>query len=286
VTGPSDNAAFFTGADSGFLSLLDDLLSSLGGKVPGDFYVLDFGLDEAEVLTIKHRHPWAKTVSLPYEEHPQILHSFMYKSMLPQFVGGYDVYAWVDADIWFQDPSALEDLITLAPETEINLIAEAHPAYGAFEPVSAWLRDTYGAMFLPELAAEMAQKIPLNAGLFAAKGNSSLWSRWQAILIELLKDRAPGAVSDQGVLNYLIYKEGLAAGVLPAINNWMAHLAPPKWDTDLETLCPPGDNDQPIRALHLTADAKDMAYPVMCDGQTVETGFRYTDVRRNLRKVS
>ena len=286
MTGSNDKIALFTGADSDFLSLLDDLLSSLdgkaGGQVPGDFYVLDFGLTLDEVHGLKARHPWIKTVSIPYKEHERLLQANLYKTMLPQFVPGCDIYGWIDADIWFQDASALDDLINIAPDRELNIIAETHAAYSTHEAVTKWLNDTYGAMFVPEVAGEMADQTPLNAGMFAARGTSPLWTRWQAMMLERIEHLGPDLVTDQCVLNYLIYKEGIPTARLPAANNWMVHLAQPVWDADTQTLYAPGNLDEPLRAIHLTADAKTGTFPVRRDDEVVETGFRYSDVRQNL----
>lgn len=288
MTAAANNIALFTGADSGFLPLLDDLLSSLSspgsqsGRVPGEFYVLDLGLQGDEVAQIKSRHPWVKLVSIPYQEHPQMIQAFLYKTMLNQFVPDKEIYVWVDADIWFQDPGVLEDLVQMVPSHEIAIVEESHPSYGHQQIIDKWLSDTYGAMFKPEVAEALAKLPPLNAGLFAIKGSSNLLTRWQGLLLGLLKKMPTGMVSDQGMLNYLIRGESVPAHILPATNNWMVHRSQPIWDTDLEALCPPDDIGQPIRALHLTADAKDKICDAMRDGEVVQTTFRYADVRRNL----
>ncbi|MBN4046516.1 hypothetical protein JYU02_00795 [bacterium AH-315-P15] len=272
--------AIITGADSNYYSLLDDLLSSLRGQSYGDLFVLDMGLDEDQLDALSYRHDTAEFVSIPYKDNPQLVQSNLYKTKLPELVSGYDVYVWVDADIWFQDVSALADLIALSPEDMISLVPEVHPSYDFHENYVAWREATYGAMFKPKVSDALLKTTTLNAGLFAMRPSSPLWQAWGHLLAKLVGPGPRTTISDQGVLNYLLHMREVQYKALPAVNNWMTHLALPVWEPAKQALCTPDEARTVIRAIHLAANSKDKVFDFELGATRLRSSFRYSDVER------
>ncbi len=275
--------AIITGADSNYFSLLDDLLCSLGPQSYGDLFVLDMGLDEDQLDTLSFRCDTAEFISLPYKENPRLVHSNFYKTRLPELIPGYDIYVWVDADIWFQDASVIADLVALGPEDAIAVVPETHPSYDHHPTSVAWREGTYGGMFKPDVAQKLLDAVTINAGLFAMRATSPIWQSWGAVLGKLLEAGPRGYISDQGVLNFLIHMHEVQYKALPAVSNWMAHLALPKWSAADQALCTPDKAGVVIRAIHLTSTAKDMAIPIRPERGSGTTTLRYSDIQRTFK---
>ncbi len=151
------------------------------------------------------------------------------RPFLPQIVPGYDVYVWIDCDIWVQGhdavPSVAEavthcpDKIAICPEYHYGYLGHRNLRFAVIAQ-QRW----YLALYRDEaLADELGFRPMYNSGFFALPGQSPLWQAWAE---ELAGVYAGDHSADPSVLHYaeqlglnrLIHERGLQLPVDPLFN--------------------------------------------------------------------
>lgn len=277
------SVAIVTAADDAYFPLLSDLLASIKDQKYGDIFVLDLGLEEKQIATLERAYPGIAVTSISDDREKLAFKAKMYKCLLPDILPGYQTYIWIDADIWFQDVTAIADFVSRDERQEISIVPQDHPSYLHHEKALLWRRSRYRAMFGPELAEIMIQKPVLNSGFWAIDSDSDLWDRWRRVLADKISTCPPKRVSDQAALNYLVWIEGVTYKPLSPLNNWMSHLAVPKWHPRRQYLGTPDEKKEVIRAIHLTSVMKDFELSVRLPRGRRRLRLRYADVERVLK---
>jgi hypothetical protein len=204
---------------------------------------------------------------------------------LRSYFPGYDVYVWMDADMWAQTPEALDTMIAGATGSQAIFIAQEldrcyndfYTNSGVWQKFSGW----YHAGFPPDVAAAMMLKPMLNVGIYAMSNDSPVWDAWADIYGAALQRvgalREETFMAHQLAMNIALYLHGKPCAIMPASYNWLTYFALPMIDPItgmyVETLPP----YRPISIMHLTRANKLAVEKIQClDGAIVERQLMFS----------
>jgi hypothetical protein len=274
-----------TAADERYAELALGLIDSLSAARAGlDVGVLDLGLGAASRTRLSRV---ATLVSPPwhFRPHSNFDRDLKWRSrsarpFLRDLFPGYRTYVWLDADTFVQSATGLEWLIQAAVEAGVAVVPAVDRSYSHPPRQIDWVRKRYDMAFGPEIAADLMRLPYINSGVFAVVSGSPLWSRWAARFQAAL-DRWDGDfLSDQAVLNGTIALDGIAHGKLPAVCNWICHLAMPRWLSKRRLFVEPSPPYSPILIVHNTLDRKDEPRRLFDErGQPHELKIAFSTVR-------
>lgn len=252
-----------SGADSGYFTLLQGLVSSIRDKPEGTgiaIGVLDVGLSEPEREWLDERG--ADVVmpgwDLDFPERdaaPRHRQAQYARPFLPRHFPGYDRYLWIDADAWVQDWRAVELFFEASAENKLAIAPELDRAYRNF--FDAWdefhgvIGEGYRAAFEEKTAERLLRNPLLNNGVFALAAKAPHWAAWADTLRAALLRSRNGLV-DQTTLNHVVYIQNLPAHFLPSWCNWICHHAPPRREAGRGFLTEPNLPHQKLGIVHLT----------------------------------
>jgi hypothetical protein len=270
-------AILISAADQAYWPLLSGLLHSIdkrrraAGMAIG---VLDLGL-AAEPLDRLRRYgasvvrpDWDCDVSA-FAAKPQPFYRAMTaRPFLPRYFAGYDLYAWIDADCWVQDWSAVKLLCNAAADWGFAIVPEMDRSYTPLlhdgRTFADWARSCFVKCFGEAEGSRLAQYPLLNCGVLAATGESPLWALWAKCLAEVLaRLKEPYFFAEQTALNACIRTSERAVALLPARCNWMCSRALPLVSADGKSLLDPYPPHEAIGVLHLAADTKRGMWPLV-----------------------
>jgi lipopolysaccharide biosynthesis glycosyltransferase len=279
-------AIIATAADEGFIPLLRGLLDSLHQRnnLP-DIAFFDLGLSPSSLELVSNSVSCILTPEwdLPVDKHVKrekpAIRAHTLRPYLPRYLPGYDIYLWIDADAWIQDPSVIQDFLNAAEDNYLAIVPHSHPSYLHTPDIVLWRKTRMAAYFGRPAADRLMQNPYYNAGVVALRADAphwELWAKWFRVGLETTEGRL--FFSDQTALNYAIWMEGLSVNPLPARCNWLCHLALPKYDVKSKTFCDPS-NKQKLGILHLTGRTKDTNIMVRQEGKNQQISLRFR--RRN-----
>lgn len=188
---------------------------------------------------------------------PRHAYALTCRPFIPQFLPGYDGYAWVDSDVRFLQPGGLRyyaDALRLETASVIA-VQETEPCY-TFNRDAKIARFFHSA-FVQRLACVYGEEVaeycryftPFNAGFFAARANSPIWARYRRNLLKALRIPYDNML-EQDALNVAIQETGGHIRA-PSPLNWLCSAAfPSKRDDGI--WCSPENWAQPILVAHLT----------------------------------
>jgi lipopolysaccharide biosynthesis glycosyltransferase len=201
------------------------------------------------------------------------------RPFLRRYFPGYDVYIWLDADVWVQTPEAIETMIACAGKSPaIHIACEFDRSYKTFfQQAGIWhiFRDWYKTNYGETVANTMTLKPMLNAGVWAMHKDSPLWDAWRQIYTEALQKldalTAEAFMADQLGLNMLLYMQNMPYALLPCGYNWLTFYALPMFDKVRGLYVEPSPPFNPISQIHLTRPIKIQTEKIAClDGSVIE----------------
>jgi hypothetical protein len=255
-----------TAADERFAPLARDLLDSLEPhrkQLGFAVAMLDLGLhdqtrDEIAARVDRIAKPtWRFRPHPVFDERPLYL-SRAARPFLPEFVPGFEVYVWIDADAWVQHPLALKWMIEAALISELACVPTVHRAYSFGERDLGWVFERYRRAFGEPVARELMTKPYLNSGVMAMRAGSPLWRRYVERFQTALDTWEGDFLSDQAVLNAVAYLDTMNIQRLPARTNWLCHLARPILHEESGRLLEPAFPFEPLLVVHNTFDDKSL----------------------------
>lgn len=212
------------------------------------------------------------------------LRTLVGKLRMRELFPGYDVYVWLDADTWVQDPVAIDHIVAAATRSGLAAAFELDRGYAmARLNWSMWTRYRrwYGHAFPEEVVRFMDLKPMLNVGVYGLRADAPHWHLWDWLYRAALgrqTDVQTGAVfmSDQLSLNVAVHYHRLPMAVLPATYNWLCHVAQPHWDPARRLLCEPAPPWRPLAIIHVSGFSKSRPLRLQGrDGVLYETPPRY-----------
>lgn len=262
-------------ADSRFMPLLRSMLASIQpvSSRPG-FTVacFDIGLDQADRdWLVAQGHtvvvPGAQ-FGLDPAKHSAALRSFLARPFLPDTFPGYDVYVWIDSDVWLQDPGVVDRYVDAAQRMGMSIAHERERAYRVQPWLFGWTAKHFLKGYGPLTGAGLLARRHLNAGFFAAHASAPHWAAW-ARRYEAAIHRSGALVPhDQFALVQAVHtgassgRGKLATAILQPENNWICDRGVPMWDDDAGVFCKPYAPYAAIGAMHLAGPAKVTPYVI------------------------
>ena len=275
-----------TGADEGFMPLLRGLIKSLHQWEPPPFTALacfDVGLgsESREWVSRYVSHivvpEWDLPVDRQLRENEPHLRAKTARMYLPKYFPGYDVYLWMDADAWVQERFVLEWYFAAAESGSLVAAPQVDRAYRHRKTAFDWRTKLMQRYFGEEAGHRTLWETYYNSGVFALRSDAPHWKLWAEHFGNGLEAANGVLCSDQTALNYTLWVEKLPVYPLPALCNWLCHLAAPGYDLEQKKFCEPFAPWSQIGILHLASHTKKSNVQVHGDGWTRTISLRFPD---------
>ncbi len=228
-----------------------------------DFAVLDVGLGpENREWAARHAAQvlvpaWDLPIDPQLRARQPHLRALTARPFLPDYFPGYDVYLWMDADTWVQERFALEWYFAAAAQGHLAVAPQVDRAYRHSADMLEWRLAQLKSYFGPRAAQRALWETYVNSGVFALHVDAPHWKLWAKHFGAGLDATNGSICCDQTALNHALWTEDLAVYPLPALCNWLCHLAIPGFDPLRKKFCEPLAPGHLIGILHLAANTKD-----------------------------
>lgn len=270
-------------SDSRFMPFLRSMVSSLR-RAPGspkpafdgpDLACFDLGLVAADkawlagegvVVTVPRAH-----LGVQAGDHNPALLSFLARPFLREYFPGYDIYVWIDSDVWLQDPSVLDRYVAGAVQSGMAATHERERGYRFQAWLFGWTAKHMLLGYGPLTAAHLLGRPHVNAGFFAIHRDAPHWSIWASRYADAIGRTGALVPHDQFALNHALYA-GPRGGPAPATTllgsgcNWICDRGVPMWNDGAGAFCKPYAPYEPIAAVHLAGPAKRTDYVIWRTG--------------------
>lgn len=294
----TEKIALVTGADKNYFPILRELIHSVRRHTEANniaICVIDGGLTEdqksvLEPLCAAITEPdWPCALPDTKTKGQRHIKSCACRPFINQIFAGYDIYLWIDADIWVQDWRGVELFLEGARRKKLAIAAQVDRAYPKAARVK-WLgrwpwkvRNFYFGnacdAFSFTIAKQLVSKHVLSAGIFALHKDAQHWKRWQELAIRAMT-HGKLFTAEQLTLGILTHIEDYPAEILPAWAHWLCEFKP-LWDEKSQRFIEPYLPHEPISCLHLTGfdtmrldRSKTLEFQTL-QGNMVEKSYRY-----------
>ncbi len=264
-----------TAANNQYCGSLLAMLRSLR-KIIFPVAVFDLGLSTEDRARISSLCPQGCTIFDPgwcvplkdIESTPNYKKVFLAKPYIPRLIPGYSKYVWIDADIWFQDASAIDDYLAASETLGAAIGYEDHPSYkrgglaSLLRRLGLWKKEYKAKRMQQYFGSDVARKwsrgATLNSGIFCFNADSEIWAHWQSAISEANLDgqERKRLICDQTCLDLAIERERLKVKKMPATHNWCLGLSFPMSKGKPARFFDPIPPHLPIKVLHATGDSK------------------------------
>lgn len=299
-----NDVALVSATDQQYTNSLIDMIKSLGSfKKNFDIRIIDLGLDEISRQTIRNETGIDNIEFLAPEwpfriprldETPEYKKVFLSKPFIPEFFPQYRGFLWVDADVWFQDPTAIDDYIDAAQATGAAFSFESHPLYRSTQKVrynrilgkifckgiKDYLFNNTRKMFGQSIAIDNGINPVLNSGIFYMNRKSPIWKAWQDAIrsANLRNHHKYTQICDQTCLQVAVVRGNFPHATMPATHNWLPKLCVPPFDPDRSALVDPMYPHPRIKVIHLAGAQQGERFTVRSGyGTTVSSALRWSD---------
>jgi hypothetical protein len=266
-------------SDTRFMPFLRGLIASIADALATpevSFACLDLGLEAAD-------RAWLDTqgclcvaprthLGVKEEDHSPALRSFLARPFLREYFPGYDVYLWIDSDVWLQDIGVFQEYVDGALERGMAITHERERAYRFQLWLLAWTGKHMLLGYGPFTTAHLLLRPHLNAGFFAIRSDAPHWDAWARRYDAAIRRTGSLVPHDQFALNQAIYGDllggegGLSTTFLDPRCNWICDRGIPMWNDAAAAFCKPLAPFEPIGALHLAGPAKRTLYDIKRTG--------------------
>ncbi len=260
-------------SDSRYLPLLKDMLCSLEQQLSAalpalerpELAVLDLGLTAEDLAWLRRRavHIARPRPHLGVAGTTELrLLSFLARPFLPEYFPGFDVYFWIDSDVWLQSPDVIWQMISGAQRKGMAIAHESERAYRFQGWLFLWTAKHFVLGYGPLRGARLVARPHLNAGIFAIHRDAPHWRAWARRYAAAIQRTGKLTPHDQFSLNQAIYQDRLDAEILPANVNWICDRGVPMWNDAERSFCEPYPPYRTISALHLAGPGKSTTYRI------------------------
>ncbi|MGB7300846.1 MAG: hypothetical protein WA888_01255 [Burkholderiaceae bacterium] len=256
-----------------YLDLLDSL-EAMNLTPNYDIGLIDLGLKPDQMTQLEARNirrvdaRWP--VSAPKGQDRIEYIAFAAKPYAKEYFPGYDVYVWMDADLWAQTPAFWTNLIEGAARDGIAVPAEQDINYSKMPAIwRLWMWRHFARTYGVFKAFRLMNTPVLNNGLFACRADAPHWELWQKHFEMMVHKTRRMIAIDQLALISMLQIENQSCALLPATDNWVCSLATPWWDPQRGVFVRPGEPDNTISIMHLTTPSRERMFDVVTpDGQS------------------
>ncbi len=262
-------------ADARFFSLLRDLVTSVRRHLPSvPMAVFDLGLALDQRVWLGEQRVTCVQPEVHFglgdDFNQPLALSSLVRPFVREYLPGYELYLWLDADVWIQDGVAIRRLVAGALDAGLACVHERDPAY-RFDPwIAAWAWKRATLAFGLRSAIRQRRNRQINAGICCIRTSAPHWRLWEHRFERAIRRTGRVFPNEQFALNEVIYGDRAHATVLDPENNWICDRALPAWDADRGIFVTPRSPHRRISILHLAGPAKSSAHtvPVVGGGST------------------
>jgi hypothetical protein len=273
-------------SDSRFLPLLKGMIASIEPVLADpnvDLACFDIGLTHADRIWLEQHASVIKEpgshFGIPAEAHRPALRSFLARPFLREYFPGYDVYLWVDSDVWLQDPGVIGQYVAGALQSGMAITHESERGYRFQLWLLGWTAKHFALGYGPLTGAYLLTRPHLNAGFFAVAAGAPQWGAWARCYEAAIQRTNALVPHDQFALNHALHawpKQGTArmrTAILDPGCNWICDRGVPMWNDEAGAFCKPYAPYETIGAMHLAGPAKGKSYAIKRTGGGVFTTF-------------
>lgn len=263
-----------TGSDSGYMHLLRGMIETLSLDPRAqviDKRCMDLGLNETDrawlhghgVETFKpHWH-----FGIADGQFSPTQAGLVARPHLREYLPGYDIYLWVDCDLWIQDWSAIAAFLDGAERKGLAIAHEVHPGYRHQLWLYRWMLTHWVLGYGIMDGLWLMSRPHCNAGMFAMTADAPHWQLWREAFQRAYERTGRIIPHDQFALNQVIHggygkAPAVETAILPARCNWICDRGIPMWNDSLRAYCEPVSPFTPLGVLHLAGPAKRTAYDI------------------------
>ena len=193
------------------------------------------------------------------------------RPFIHKYFPDYEIYFWLDSDLWFQNPLSILDLIQDVKKFGSVIVSEFYEGYDSFQDS---IRSKHYYMQKRHFMNLYKHKININddayynIGVLGVSTKSGLFHEFEKVL-KILYGVVYTHMTDQIAFNEVLFKTKLFTSVSP-LNNWMCNLGSPSF-LDGVFVDPHKDKSR-INILHLSGKNKLKKYSNMLfnDGKYLE----------------
>mgnify|MGYP001299390959 CR=1 FL=1 len=251
-----------------FLLLKELFISIKNSGILNDyiFAVLDTGMNRDQLIYLRDENILIKeavwNVEVPNykilgRDH---LKTQVARAFLPDYFPNYNIYIWLDADLWLNDLSsfllyekaAAENCLAITPQSDRAYFNNAKVEWFLNFPrkVKTINYKNIGRSISKKLGKKYAFYSTLNAGAFAINSKKEIWECFQKnIKLASKKGRIFG--TDQVALALSVHEDKVPTQFLPAYCNWMCEFHLPKFDEISQKFVEPYLPYHPLALVHL-----------------------------------
>ena len=274
-------------SDTKFFGLLKDMILSLErlARLPSSTLppyalgIVDLGLSDEDRAWLAERdarivaprpHMGAGSLDRPLEL------AFLVRPFLPEYFPDFEIYCWIDSDVWLQNEEAVRALVDGAAAEGMAIAHENERAYRFQRWLFLWTAKHFVLGYGAFRGAWLLTKPHLNAGMFAIRAGAPHWAAWARRYKAAIERTGKITPHDQFALNQAIYQDRLPTRLLDAGANWICDRGVPMWNDEAGAFCRPYAPHRIISALHLAGPGKRTAYRIeRTGGGTFTTMIRY-----------
>ena len=263
--------------DSRFLPFLKGLLASLQPSLarPGvSFACFDIGLSPKDRAWLSEQGavvPPGSHFGLDPDTHSPALRSFLARPFLREYFPGFDVYMWIDSDVWLQDQGVIEEYVQGALADGMAITHERERAYRFQSFLFNWTLKHFVLGYGAPNAVHLMLRRHVNAGFFALSAAAPQWAEWARRYEAAIQRTGKLVPHDQFALNHALHgdwsgQRPAGARLLDPRCNWICDRGAPMWNDAEQAFCKPYAPFAPIGALHLAGPAKRKVYTIKRTG--------------------
>lgn len=255
--------------DSKYFNLLTELFLSLKNKNIMDEYnfgVLNTGMNQNQINYLKDNNVIIKKAiwNAKVPEYKILgrdhLKTQVARAYLPDYFKDYEIYIWLDADLWLNDTSsfnlyeqgAAQNCLTITPQSDRSYFNNANVEWFFNFPykVKTINYKNIGKSISKKLAKKYAFYSTLNAGAFAISSKQEIWRCLQKN-ISLAARRGRIFGTDQVALALTVHEDKVPTQFLPSYCNWMCEFHLPIYDEENNIFLEPYIPYHPLALIHL-----------------------------------
>ncbi len=293
------NKIIVSSSDKKYFLLLKELYLSIknsGILNEYKFAVLNTGLDEEQLSYLKDNNILIKdaiwNVQVPNykilgRDH---LKTQVARAYLPDYFPNYEIYVWLDADLWINDSDtfllyekgAIQNCLTIVPQSDRSYFNNAKVEWFFNLPtrVKTINYKNIGKSISKKLAKKYAFFSTLNAGAFAINSKKEIWDCFQKN-VKLAAKRGRIFGTDQVALALSVHEDKIPTQFLPAYCNWMCEFHLPMFDKKIDKFVEPYLPYHPLALIHLAgldkirSDKKILLDFKTTEGEILKKSLRY-----------